>query len=75
MSKDILKRMNDYLNEESKIDWEAVKEAVKDAAEDIHEKPDMNIINDMIEKVKKGGKAKDTEDAVQIVINMMRSES
>ena len=71
---DILKKINKYLNEEE-IDWNGVKKAAVDAAKDIHGKADMKTIDSMIAKVKKSGKAKDTEDAVQIVINMMRAGS
>ena len=59
--------------ESEKIDWKAVEKAAKDAAEDIHGSADMDTIKSMIENLKNKGTAKDTEDAVQIVINMMRS--
>lgn len=34
----------------------------------------MKVIDGMISSAKESGKAKDTEDAIQIVINMMRSK-
>jgi len=70
----LMERIDKYLNE-AEIDWDAVMKAAKDAAKDIHGKADEKIIKSMIDKVKKNGKAKDTEDAVQIVINMMRKEN
>lgn len=60
--------------EKGKIDWNEVKQAMVDAAKDIHDKADMKIISKMIDGVKKKG-PKDTEDAIQIGINMMRSGS
>jgi hypothetical protein len=44
------------------------------AAEDIFDEPDKKVIDDMISTIKKRNDAKDTEDAIQIGINMMRSE-
>lgn len=57
---------------EASIDWNGVKEALVDAAKDIHGKADLSIIDGIIDGVKKKN-PKDTEDAVQIGINMMRS--
>lgn len=54
------------------IDVDRVREAAVNAAKDIHGEADMEAINSMIENAKP--KAKDTEDAIQIVINMMRAE-
>lgn len=68
----IVRKIDMYLKE-AEIDWSGVKEAAVDAAKDIHGDADEKTIDSMIEKVKKNGKAKDTEDAVQIVINMLRS--
>ncbi len=59
------------IRREAEIDTDAVRRAAVNAAKDIHGKPDLKIINSMIQKAK--GKAKDTEDAVQIVIDMMRA--
>lgn len=66
----ILEKIDNYLNEEG-IDWNGVKKAMVDAAKDIHGKADMSVIDSMIDNVKKKN-PKDTEDAVQIGINMMR---
>jgi hypothetical protein len=68
-----MKTFNDFVKTlEEGIDWKKVKEAAVNAAKDIHDKADMKVIDSMIGKVKEGNKAKDTEDAIQIVINMMR---
>jgi polyhydroxyalkanoate synthesis regulator phasin len=67
-------KKNKLMEEESKIDWNEVKQAMVDAAKDIHDKADMKIISNMIDGVKKKN-PKDTEDAIQIGINMMRSGS
>ena len=64
-------RLVKFLQEE-KIDVKAAKKSIMNAANDIFDKPDEKIIDDMIANAK--SKAKDTEDLVQIVINMMRSE-
>jgi len=58
---------------EAEIDQKAVVKAAVDAAQDIHGKPDMKIIQSMVKNAISKG-AKDTEDAIQIVINMMRSK-
>lgn len=58
---------------EAEIDVDTVRQAAVNAAKDIHGKPDLKIINSMIQRAK--GRAKDTEDAIQIVIDMMRAES
>lgn len=58
--------------QEKNIDRETVKQAAMDAAKDIFDTPNEKIIDNMISNAIK--KAKDTEDAIQIVINMMRSE-
>lgn len=58
--------------DEGGIDWNGVKKALVDAAEDIHGSADMETIDGIINGIKKKG-PKDTEDAVQIGINMMRS--
>jgi len=65
-----------YLNvlTETEINWNKVKDAAVNASEDIFGEPNDSTINSMINKVKNDGKAKDTEDAIQIVINMMRSK-
>ncbi|KKL19042.1 hypothetical protein LCGC14_2469450, partial [marine sediment metagenome] len=59
--------------DEGPIDQAAVTKPAMDAAQDIHGKPDMKIIRSMVQNAIKKG-AKDTEDAIQIVINMMRSK-
>jgi len=62
----------DTVLEEKSIDFKKVVEAAKNAAEDIHGKPDMNIIRSIADKAVKAGK--DTEDAIQIAVNMLRSK-
>lgn len=57
---------------EASIDWNAVKKAAVGAAESIFGKADLEKIDGMIGAAKKKGPG-DTEDAVQIVIDMMRS--
>lgn len=71
--KTLLEKLNLFLGE-SEIDWKQVKEAMINAAEDIFDEPDKKVIDDMISTIKKRNDAKDTEDAIQIGINMMRSE-
>jgi len=71
--KTLLEKLDLFLNE-SEIDWKQVRKAMIDAAEDIFDDPDEKVIDDMISTMKKRNKAKDTEDAIQIGINMMRSE-
>ena len=71
--KTLLEKIDLFLNE-SEIDWKQVRKAMIDAAEDIFDDPDEKVIDDMISTMKKRNKAKDTEDAIQIGINMMRSE-
>ena len=72
----VIKKIDTYLNEEGKkIDWDQVREAMVNAAKDIHGKADDKVINDMISSIKDKKAAKDTEDAIQIGINMMRSGS
>jgi hypothetical protein len=70
--KEFVQEMNESLYE-ADIDREAVKQAAMDAAEDIFDEPDEDIIDSMITNAINKG-AKDTEDAIQIVINMMRSK-
>jgi hypothetical protein len=74
MSKKLLERIDLFLIREEGIDWNGVKKAMVDAAEDIHGKADTSIIDKLINAVKKKN-PKDTEDAVQIGINMMRAGS
>lgn len=65
---------------EAEIDFGGVKKAAHDAAKDIFdgdydEKKTNALIDGMIKKIKDGEiTAKDTEDAVQIVINAMRGD-
>lgn len=78
-NKTLLEKLDLFLGEaedngNSKIDWKQVREAMINAAKDIFDDPDEKIIDDMISTMKKENKAKDTEDAIQIGINMMRSE-
>lgn len=54
------------------VDWDAVKKAMKDAAKDIHGKVDMKKIDGMMKNLYKH-KPADTENAIQIGIDMMRS--
>jgi hypothetical protein len=57
-----------------KIDKSAVMDAATDAAESIfgRDKVDLKLVGDVVEDAIEKGK--DTEDAVQIAINMMRSD-
>lgn len=55
------------------VDWEEVKKALKDAAKDIHGKVDMKKIDGIMKNLYKH-KPNDTENAIQIGIDMMRSK-
>ncbi|MFW6001924.1 MAG: hypothetical protein ACOCQD_01135 [archaeon] len=70
----IKKIVEKYIGEEKKkdIDRDAVMEAATNAAEDIFDKPDMEKIGKVVDSAIK--KAKNTEDAIQIAIDMMRSD-
>ena len=68
----LLERIDTFLSE-AEIDWDDVKQAAKKTAKKVHGEADDKVINDMIEKIKKGGKAKDTADAIEIIQNMIRS--
>lgn len=68
----LLEKLNNYLGE-AEIDWDQVKEAAKKTAKKVHGEADEKVIDDMIAKIKKGGKAKDTEDAIGIIQGMLRS--
>lgn len=68
----LIEKIDKYLNE-TEIDWDQVKEAGKKVAKKIHGEADEKVINDMISKIKKNNKAKDTEDAIQIITNMLKS--
>lgn len=71
---DVPEKIKHYIKEQEenkKIDKDDVKQAAMKAAKKIHKKPDEKIIDDMVNNAIK--KAKDTEDAIQIVINMLRS--
>lgn len=58
--------------EEKKIKRGDVYKAARDAAEDIHGEVDNKILNSIVSNAIEKGK--DTEDAIQIAINMMRSK-
>ena len=58
------------VNEE--IDWDKVKEAGEAMAKKIHDNPDKEIINNMIDKIKKDKDIKDTEDAIGMMVGMLR---
>jgi len=67
----IIEKVNAMSVTEAGIDKEAAKTACINAAKKIHGKPNMKIIDSMLDKACKKGK--DTDDVVQIVTNMMRS--
>lgn len=50
-----------------------MKEAAKKTAKEIHGEVDEKVIDDMIAKIKKQGKAKDTGDAIGIIQGMLKS--
>lgn len=68
----ILEKIDNFLGE-AEIDWDAVKEAAKETAKEVHGEADEKVIKDMIAKIKKGGKAKSTEDAIGIIQGMLSS--
>lgn len=70
---DIPQKIKYFVEQEkaSKIDKDDVKQAAIKTAKKVHGKVDKKIVNDMVDKAIKKGK--DTEDAIQIVINMLRS--
>ena len=68
-----MKQIIERLINEEKIDWNKVKEAGKSTAKKIHGDADTKIIDSMVAKIKKDGKAKDTQDAIQIIVNMLKS--
>ena len=55
---------------EKKVDYKTVLGAAKKAAKSIHGDADMKIVRSMVSKAVKAGK--DTEDAIQISVNMLR---
>lgn len=55
------------------VDWDEIKKALKDAAKDIHGKVDMKKIDGIMKNLYKH-KPNDTENAIQIGIDMMRSK-
>ena len=57
----------------SRLDKEAAKKAITTAAAKIFDEPDHAQIDSMINKAISDHSPKDTEDLIQIVINMMRS--
>ena len=56
------------------IDREAVKEAAMNAAEDIFDKVNKSKVNSIVKSAIKHEDAESTDDAIQIAINMLRSE-
>lgn len=56
------------------IDRDAVKEAAMNAAEDIFDKVNRSKVNSIVNAAVKHEDAETTEDAIQIAINMLRSE-
>lgn len=68
----ILEKIDKYLSE-AEIDWKAVKEAARKTAKEIHGEADEKVIDDMIAKIKKQGKAEDTGDAIGIIQGMLKS--
>ena len=72
---DILNKIDDYLNEKKKeIDWDDVWEALMDAAKDIFDDVDEKKLKGVFNAIS-DKKPKDTEDAIQIGIDMLRSEN
>lgn len=66
---DIEKFLN--LMEERNIDRNSVMDAATTTAEEIHDDPKKNIVQDMVNKAIE--KAEDTADAIEIVKQMLRS--
>lgn len=71
-------KLEKYLNEgdphgTDDVDWDEVKKALKDAAKDIHGKVDMKKIDGIMKNLYKH-KPNDTENAIQIGVDMMRSK-
>lgn len=67
---DIVNELEEEQNK--KINRTRVKDAAMEAAEDIHGDVNKKIVNSIVDNAIK--KAKDTEDAIQIAINMLRAE-
>lgn len=75
--------MSDYLIEKylgegdphgtDDVDWSKVKKAVVNAAKDIHKDVDMKKIEGIMKNLKKH-KPNDTENAIQIGVDMLRSK-
>lgn len=61
------------INEEDKIDWKKVKASVMNAAEDIFDKVDKKKVDGIVDGISKK-KPKDTEDAIEIGVDMLRSK-
>ena len=70
--KDFESFTNEILAEE--IDKEAVKEAAMNAAEDIFDKVNKSKVNSIVNSAVKHEDVETTEDAIQVAINMLRSE-
>mgnify|MGYP000087702702 CR=1 FL=1 len=70
--KTLLEKIDLFLNE-GDVDWVQVQSALVDAAEDIFGEADEEKIEGIIENLKKH-KPADTENAIQIGIDMMRDE-
>lgn len=68
----IERRINLFLNE-ADIDWKSARKSVVDAAEDIFGEVTKKYIDGIMKNVKKH-KPSNIEAAVQIGINMLRSE-
>lgn len=68
------RKIKEDLDEQDKIDRAAVKKAAMKAATTLFGKPDESIVNSMIDNAIQKKGAKDTEDAIQMVVAMMRSK-
>lgn len=67
-------KIKHFVEQESskKIDKNDVKQAAMKTAKKVHGEPDEKIVDDIVNKAIKKGK--DTEDAIQIAINMISAE-
>mgnify|MGYP000706867614 CR=1 FL=1 len=69
---DYLQEFNNMLLKEMEIDKEAVSVAIADAAKTIFGEVDVKMARKIVNAAVK--KAEDTEEAIQIGINMMRGD-
>ena len=59
---------------ESKINKGEVLKAAMEAAAKIHGEPDEEMVKDIVDSAVSKDGVKDTEDAIQVAIDMMRSK-